>query len=71
MAQGARWRPTSSTAIHRPNRKRSKPYCAAMFPGHPGYVELDFFGNGLPDPEHLHLEPSPYRVFESDRLLRN
>ncbi|EED98941.1 hypothetical protein BURMUCF1_0720 [Burkholderia multivorans ATCC BAA-247] len=42
-----------------------------MFPGHPGYVELDFFGNGLPDPEHLNLKPSPYRVFESDRLLRN
>ncbi|WP_088925949.1 hypothetical protein [Burkholderia multivorans] len=32
---------------------------------------IDFCENGLPVPEHLHLEPSPYRVFESDRLLRN
>jgi hypothetical protein len=39
--------------------------------GHLSYVEIDFCGNGLPVPGHLHLGPSPYRVFESDRLLRN
>ncbi|AXF13526.1 hypothetical protein [Paraburkholderia caledonica] len=31
--------------------------------GHSSYVEIDYCGNGLPMPEHLNLELTPYNVF--------
>jgi hypothetical protein len=34
------------------------------------YVEIDYCGNGLPVPDHMDLEESPYHVFQGDSLIR-
>jgi hypothetical protein len=38
--------------------------------GHLSYVEVDYCNNGLPVPDHMDLEESPYHVFQSDSLIR-
>jgi hypothetical protein len=38
--------------------------------GHLADVEIDYCGNGIPIPEHLNLELTPYNVFISEKLIR-
>ncbi|MDS0848541.1 hypothetical protein [Burkholderia cenocepacia] len=37
--------------------------------GHPADVEIDYCGNGIPIPETLNLETTPYNVFVSESLI--
>jgi len=38
--------------------------------GHLSYVEIDYCGNGLPIPERMNLESTPYHVFQGETLVR-
>ncbi|KVN44574.1 hypothetical protein WT12_22000 [Burkholderia territorii] len=38
--------------------------------GHLSYIEIDYCGNELPMPERMNLESVPYRLFQSDTLIR-
>ncbi len=38
--------------------------------GHLSYVEIDYCGNGLPIPERLSLESTPYNVFRGITLIQ-
>lgn len=38
--------------------------------GHLSYIEIDYCGNGLQMPERMNLESVPYRLFQSDTLIR-
>ncbi len=37
--------------------------------GHLADVEIDYCGNGIPVPESLDLESTPYNVFVSESLI--
>ncbi|CAD9221892.1 conserved hypothetical protein [Burkholderia cenocepacia] len=37
--------------------------------GHLADVEIDYCGNGIPIPENLNLETTPYNVFVSESLI--
>ena len=39
--------------------------------GHLADVEIDYCGNGIPIPESLNLEITPYNVFVSESLIEN